>query len=250
MLSWNHPETILHIPLRCSIKLWHLHRSIKPIVHLLGNQDCQIKIHNYAKPLWMAGATNRSARKRHSKRPKNNQRSLATSSITFCWSLVCTCIVPLFRSLMKVFVAWTSIPPCKKTGLQTLRLTPNLKLIHVSLVLTLVHGPTRISKVLTPHRHHKLTVVWKASGIRWRHGYFCDASVALHLHIILFWAAGQSHSLATCLAISVRKTNNKWNDIYGVYIYIYTYVYDVCDIYVCVRISNLHIIYHILHILY
>ena len=111
-------------------------------MHLLGNQDCQIKIHNYAKPLWMAGATNRSARKRHSKRPKNNQRSFATSSITFSWSLVCTCIVPLFRSLMKAFVAWTSIPPCKKTGLQTLRLTPNLKLIHVSLVLTLVHGPT------------------------------------------------------------------------------------------------------------
>ena len=107
-------------------------------MHLLGSQDCQIKIHNYAKPLWMAGATNRSARKRHSKRPKNNQRSFATSSITFSWSLVCTCIVcivPLFRSLMKAFVAWTSIPPCKKTGLQTLRLTPNLKLIHVSLVL-------------------------------------------------------------------------------------------------------------------
>ena len=109
--------------------------------------------------VWMAGAANCSARKWHSKRPKNNQRSFATCSITFSWSLVCTCIVPLFRSLMKAFVAWTSIPPCKKTGLQTLRLTPNLKLIHVSLVLTLVHGPTRISKVLTPHRHHKLTVV-------------------------------------------------------------------------------------------
>ena len=32
-------------------------------------------------------------------------------------------------------------------------------------------GPwPNISKVLTPHRHHKLTVVWKALGIRWMHG--------------------------------------------------------------------------------
>ena len=37
-----------------------------------------------------------------------------------------------------------------------------------------------------------------------------------------------------------------------IYIYIYTdtYVYDICDVYVCVSISNLHTIYHSLHILY
>ena len=59
--------------------------------------------------------------------PRTVQHSRGTAkkenqSVTRCYkfyhfgSLVCTCIVPLFRSLMKAFVAWTSIPACTKTG--------------------------------------------------------------------------------------------------------------------------------------
>jgi len=92
MLSHNHPETILHLPPWCFIKLWHLHRSIKPIVHLLGNQDCQIKIHNYAKPLcgWQVPRTVRHVSGTAKDRKTISDHLLRVLSLldTFSWSLV------------------------------------------------------------------------------------------------------------------------------------------------------------------
>ena len=93
-------------------------------------------------------------------------------------------IVPLFGPLMEACSnLWHGLPfrLRKRTGLQTLRLAPNLNLIHVSVVHTLLHDPAHISKVSTPHHHHKLTVIQKASGIRWKHSQLRNTSAATHL---------------------------------------------------------------------
>ena len=93
-----------HLPSWCFIMLYHAVASPsfdQKHCDLLGNQDGQIQINNNAKPLWMACAA---THRWHSKRPKNHQRSIRCS-ITFSWSLICMCIIPLFRPQAMQF--WT-----------------------------------------------------------------------------------------------------------------------------------------------
>ena len=81
---------------------------------LLDNHDCQVEIDNNAKPLWKAGATNCSALKGHSKKGKPIcDKVLQVLSLLVPRMYM---YIPLFRSLVTAFVAWTSIPACTKTG--------------------------------------------------------------------------------------------------------------------------------------